>query len=204
MTVRKWVSGGSAALSLAAALGSSGALANTQTYTGANCGAPSCVGNNFGNLTLPANVTFSDNPLSQGTTTDDWYFMVGPSALGTSITGDQVSFTMPINVSGTVDSFQLWTTNGLGGPLAHEIASGTVTSQFSQYILDPSISNGDYALVVQSTVNPLSTGNYTGSLVAQAVPLPASGWLLGGALGCLALLGLRSRREGVPAAARYA
>jgi hypothetical protein len=98
-----------------------------------------------------------------------------------------------------VDTFQLWTTNGYGGALTSMISQGTVTGPFSQYILDPTVTGGYYALVVQSTVNPGSIGNYTGSMVIAA-PLPASAWLLASALGGLGLLTLRRRPPPLAAA----
>ena len=179
-------------LGVAAALVSASAGANTQTFQGTACGSSSCNGNMFSsNLALPANITFNDNPLSTGTTTDDWYFGVGTSSLGTTITGDQINLTN-FTVTGTVDTFQLWTTNGYGGMPTSMISQGTVTGPFSQYILDPTVTGGYYALVVQSTVNPGSIGNYTGSIVI-ATPLPASAWLLVSALGCLGFLITRQR-----------
>jgi hypothetical protein len=194
MRVNKAAFGAATALTVAWVLSAPAALANSQSYTGGNCSTPGgCASNTFGALMLPTSITFTDNPLSVGTTTDDWYFMVPAASLGSTITGGQISL-QNFAVSGTVDTYQLWTTTGLGGSLSTEIASGTVTSPFQQVLLDPSVSSGDYALVVNSTLNPGSTGNYTGSLVIAApVPLPAAVWLLASGLGVLGGA-LRARR----------
>jgi hypothetical protein len=178
-----------------AVCGSPLAWGGSVSYTGGNCPTgTSCTGTAFGALTLPVNITFTDNLGTNSTgssvqTTDNWTFSVPAASASATVTGDQIDL-QNFSFTGTVDSFTLYAVNG---NTLTTVASGTPTNPFSSVILDASVSAGNYELQVVSTLAAGSTGSYTGVLVAAApVPLPGAAWLL---MSAVAGLGSLKRRR---------
>lgn len=175
-------------------------LAGTLSFTGASgtCSVGSC---NFGALTLPVNISFTDNLGLNNTgapmmTTDDWLFSVPLASGGASVTGDQISLSS-FTISGTVQSFALYSV-GAGNVLTLVPGQTDLVSGFSgtlangPLLLNPSITGGNYDLRVVSSLQAGAVGSYSGVLVAAApVPLPVGGWLLLSGLGGLGALGRR-------------
>ncbi len=164
-------------------------VGGTLSYAGGNCPAgTTCTGSNFGMLTLPVNIIFSD-ALGTNTTsspvsvTDDWLFGVPAASAGASITGEQISLSN-FTVGAAVDSFTLYRLNGSSPRTL--IGTGTPNGPLSQLIIDPSVSAGSYELEVTAHLNANSTGNYTADLVAAApAPAPLASVLLLSGLGGL-------------------
>ncbi|MBV8144540.1 MAG: VPLPA-CTERM sorting domain-containing protein [Gammaproteobacteria bacterium] len=180
-------------------LGAMASYANTLTYTGGNCPAGcSITGSgtgpnveNFGSLTPPTTVTFSDQNLTAGQTViDQWEFSVPQSVFSGTVTGEQINLNN-FTISGTVDTFDLYSGTPGSGTL---IAGDTVSGSFNHMILATLLAGGNYYLQVQATDGSSSSGFYAGGMVLAPVPLPASAWLLMSALGGLALLGTSRRR----------
>lgn len=165
-----------------ALLPSTAAFAGTLTYTGTDCTVnPACTGSALGTLTLPVNIAFTDT-FSTGETsaTDQWTFTIPQSKA--AATGSGVEFGAD-GTTGTITSFRLYTS---GGALVEKGNSGKGKEVF--VIPATTLAAGSYFLQV------IATGNYTGTLSATAVPLPASAWLMmSGVAGLLVLA--RRRRE---------
>ncbi len=134
---------------------------------------------NFSNTPPPSSSPFSDN----------WYFGlnqtsgVGAEALSFNFSAYQISgFTATLytlNGSGPL---------GAGGSLGTDwgtVGSGTV-------LVVPSLSTGEYDLIIAGTATGSAGGDYSGAISTTAVPLPAAAWLL---LSGLAGVGLMSRRR---------
>jgi hypothetical protein len=187
-----------AGIALTALLAASAARANSTSYTGTIGTTPiSGTGTTIvPALVLPANVTFTDvlsmnTGTTAVTTTDDWSFTIPASVFGGTVTGDQINLTN-FTVSGVVDSFALYAGAPGSGTL---LASGNATGSFSQYLLGTITAAGSYYIEVQATLNPGSTGSYSGTLVAAATPVPEPGtWaMMAAALSVLAAGVLRRR-----------
>jgi len=189
------LSSAAALLAVSGTTGPNTAAASTISWNGTGCMSAPCSGSTtaIGSLGSPATINFNDNNITAGTmVSDDWTFSVPASVFSGSVTGDQIDLSS-FQVSGTVDTFSLFSGTPGSGTL---ISSGTVSSPFSQVILGTLVSSGSYYLEIQAHANTGSIGSYGGVMVNAPIPLPASAWLLMSALCTLGLLAGRRSKDG--------
>jgi hypothetical protein len=149
----------------------------------------------IGALMTPSNLVLSDTFATNTTgspivNTDDWTFTIPTTQIGVTTTGEQLSL-QNFAVTGLVDSIALYSGTPTGSNAL--IASGTPTGSFSSFLLTDLTSSGSYYLQITSTLAPGNFGSYTGTIVAAAVPLPATLPLLVSGLAAGGLL-LRRRK----------
>lgn len=183
-----------ALMALSGITGPHTAAASTISWNGTGCMSAPCSGSTtaIGSLGSPATINFNDNNITAGTmVTDDWTFSVPASVFSGSVTGDQIDLSS-FQVSGTVDTFSLFSGTPGSGTL---ISSGTVSSPFSQVILGTVVSSGSYYLEIQAHTDSGSIGSYGGVMVNAPIPLPASAWFLASAICTLGLLAGRRAKD---------
>ena len=127
---------------------------------------------------------FSNSGIAGTIFNDSWFFGLGQTGAGGLVTNVDITVgsTSILNISPF--TVNLYAESG-GAPTGPVLATGTSFNL-------PSLPSGLYDLVITGTATGSSGGQYLGTVVASAVPLPAAAWLL---LSGLAGVGAMARRR---------
>ena len=183
----------------ALALPSGVARADSGPLTFTVLGGTPTTGSNWGSLTPPTSVTFSDTFTTNSGTApasilDNWTFSVPSSAFtGTTITGEQINFSN-FTLSGVLDTVSIYAGTVGSATLLKTWAPAT-TGTYSGVVNYTITAAGNYYLQVAGTQAVGTVGGYSGVFVAAtAVPEPANWLLVLAGFGLLGLIQIRRRR----------